>query len=75
MVNEIIEALSEQLKIAPEDMNESTSVIDDLGADSLDLVELLMTLEDRYGVIVPDDEAVNLKTIKDIAEYIEANKN
>ncbi|MBQ9976904.1 MAG: acyl carrier protein [Clostridia bacterium] len=75
MVNEIIEALSEQLKVAPEEMNENTSVIDDLGADSLDLVELLMTLEDRYGVIVPDDEAVNLKTIKDIAEYIEANKN
>ena len=75
MINEIIEALSEQLKIDSEEINENTSVIDDLGADSLDLVELLMTLEDKYGVIVPDDEAVNLKTVKDIAEYIEANKN
>ena len=74
MINEIIEALSEQLKVDPDTINESTSVIDDLGADSLDVVELLMTLEDKYGVIVPDDEAVNLKTVGDIAEYIEANK-
>jgi acyl carrier protein len=74
MVNEIIEALCEQLKVDPATINENTSVIDDLGADSLDIVELLMTLEDKYGVIVPDDEVVNLKTVGDIAEYIEANK-
>jgi len=74
MVEEIIEALCEQLKVDPSTVNENTSVLDDLGADSLDIVELLMTLEDKYGVIVPDDEATKLKTVKDIAEYIEANK-
>ena len=75
MINEIIEALSEQLKIDPSTISESTSVRDDLGVDSLDLVELLMTLEDKYGVVIPDDDATSLKTISDIAEYIEANKN
>ena len=74
MIEEIIQTLSEQLKIDENKINENTSVLDDLGADSLDIVELLMTLEDRYGVVVPDDEVTNLKTVKDIAEYIEANK-
>ena len=74
MIEEIIQKLSEQLKIDENKINENTSVLDDLGADSLDIVELLMTLEDRYGVVVPDDEVTNLKTVKDIAEYIEANK-
>ena len=74
MVEEIIEAISEQLKIDPSTLTEQTSILDDLGADSLDIVELLMTLEDRYGVIVPDDEASKLKTIGDIADYIEENK-
>ena len=74
MIEEIIEALSEQLKVDASEINENTSVLDDLGADSLDVVELLMTLEDKYGVIVPDDEAANLKTVGDIAEYIENNK-
>lgn len=74
MIDEIIEALSEQLKVDASEINENTSVLDDLGADSLDVVELLMTLEDKYGVIVPDDEAANLKTVGDIAEYIENNK-
>ncbi len=74
MIEEIIQTLSEQLKIEEDKISENTSVLDDLGADSLDIVELLMTLEDRYGVVVPDDEVTNLKTVKDIAEYIEANK-
>lgn len=74
MVEEIIEAISEQLKIDPSTLTEQTSILDDIGADSLDIVELLMTLEDRYGVIVPDDEASKLKTIGDIADYIEENK-
>ena len=74
MIEEIIETLSKQLKIDKDKINENTSVLDDLGADSLDIVELLMTLEDTYGVVVPDDEVVNLKTVKSIADYIEKNK-
>ena len=75
MIEEIIEALCEQLKVDADSINENTSVLDDLGADSLDIVELLMTLEDKYGVVIPDDEVTKLKTIADIAEYIENNKN
>ncbi len=74
MLEEIITTLSEQLKVDRDKINENTSVLDDLGADSLDIVELLMTLEDRYNVVVPDDEVGKLKTIKDIADYIEAHK-
>ena len=74
MIEEIITTLSEQLKVDADQINENTSVLDDLGADSLDVVELLMTLEDKYGVVVPDDEVTSLKTVKDIATYIEEQK-
>ncbi len=74
MLEEIITTLSEQLKVDRDKISENTSVLDDLGADSLDVVELLMTLEDKYGVVVPDDEVTNLKTVKGIADYIEAHK-
>jgi len=48
--------------------------VDDLGADSLDQVELIMALEDEFDVEIPDDEAEKLKTVKDALAYIDANK-
>ena len=75
MKNEIIEAIASQLKIDPSTINGSTDIIDDLGADSLDIVELLMTIEDKYGLVIPDDEVTSLRTIDKMTEYIEENKN
>ncbi len=73
MINEIIEAIAKQLKIDPANITPETDIIDDLGADSLDVVELLMTIEDKYGIVVPDDEVTNLRTIAKMSEYIESN--
>lgn len=64
--------LADQLNIAPEKITMTSKVIDDLGADSLDVVEMLMTLEDEFNVTVSDEESVNLKTVGDIVKLIDA---
>lgn len=74
MINEIIEIIAKQLKVDVADITPDTDILDDLGADSLDVVELLMTIEDRYGITVPDSEAQSLRTIRLISEYIENNQ-
>lgn len=63
--------LAEQLNIPAEKVLENSKVIDDLGADSLDVVEMLMTLEDEFNVTVTDEESVNLKTVGDIVKLID----
>ena len=55
-------------------MTEEASFIDDLGADSLDIVELVMAFEEEFGVEIPDDAAEKIATVKDAIDYIEANK-
>ena len=71
MIERVKEVIAKQLRIKPEDISDNASVIEDLGADSLDIVELLMTLEDEMGIIIPDDAALGLRTVKDIADYLE----
>lgn len=66
--------LSEQLRVDIDSITEDTNVMEDLGADSLDIVEMLMTIEQDYGVVIPDDEVVGFKTVGDIARYIEDNQ-
>lgn len=75
MIEQIIEAIAKQLKVDVSKITPETDIIDDLGADSLDVVELLMTIEDKYGIIVPDDEVQNLRTISKMCEYIEEHAN
>lgn len=65
--------LSEQLDVDEEKITMDSSISEDLGADSLDVVELLMSIEDNLGVAVPDEEAANLKTVGDVVRYIDAN--
>ena len=74
IAQDVKDIIVDKLGVPAAEITENASFQNDLGADSLDIVELLMTLEDKYGVIVPDDEVVNLKTVGSIAEYIEANK-
>ena len=52
-------------------MDEDSEVIDDLGADSLDIVDLVMTLEEEFDTEIPDEDIENLKTVGDIVKYIE----
>jgi acyl carrier protein len=61
----------EELGVSESEVTESASFVDDLGADSLDLVELVMALEEEFGVDVPDDDAAGLKTVGDAVGYIE----
>ena len=63
----------EQLSVDEADVTEEASFIDDLGADSLDIVELVMALEEEFGISIPDEEAENIKTVGDAVAYIEAN--
>ena len=73
MFEEIRDIIAEQLSI--DDLDEltlDTSLKDDLNADSLDAVEVIMALEEEFDIEIPDEEAENFKTIGDIVEYIEA---
>jgi len=63
----------EQLNVEEDDVNEEASFVDDLGADSLDIVELVMALEEEFGVSIPDEQAESIKTVGDAVAYIEAN--
>ena len=64
----------EQLNVDDADVTLEASFIDDLGADSLDIVELIMALEDEFGLEIPDAEAENIKTVNDAVTYITANQ-
>jgi acyl carrier protein len=61
----------EQLGVNPEQVNPTASFIEDLGADSLDTVELVMAFEEEFGVEVPDEDAEKLQTVGDVVKYIE----
>ena len=63
--------LAKQLNLSPDKITMESDVVKDLGADSLDVVELLISLEDDYGISIPEDDIVNVKTVKDIVEMIE----
>ena len=68
------EIIAEQLSMDKEKIVETTIMAEELGADSLDFVEILMSLEDEFSVSIPDEEIPNLKTIKDLVDYIDNNK-
>jgi acyl carrier protein len=64
----------EHLGVEGDKVTEEASFIDDLGADSLDIVELVMAFEEEFEVEIPDDAAEKITTVKDAIDYIEANK-
>ncbi|MBK7842603.1 MAG: acyl carrier protein [Bdellovibrionales bacterium] len=67
-VKKIIE---EQLGVDPERVKLEASFIDDLGADSLDIVELVMAMEEEFEIEIPDEDAEKLKTVQDVCKYLE----
>jgi acyl carrier protein len=69
------EIILDCLKCDEEDVVLSADLQNDLGADSLDGVELIMAMEDEFGVTFPEDAAVNIKTVEDIVNYIESQKS
>lgn len=71
ILEKIQEILAEQFEVSADSINAETNLVDDLGADSLDVVELIMSVEDEFGISVPDEDAAGLTTVGKIAEYIE----
>ncbi|MBQ2696526.1 MAG: acyl carrier protein [Clostridia bacterium] len=65
--------IAEQLGVDEASISKETSFVDDLGADSLDVVELVMALEEEFDMEFPDGEAENIKTVGDVVDYIKAN--
>ncbi len=65
------DALAKQFEIDPETITMDTNIVDDLGADSLDVVELIMSLEDMFGISISDDDAAQLYSVRRIVEYLE----
>ena len=66
--------ISENLNVPLEKVTMDTHLVDDLGADSLDAVELIMALEEEYGIEVDDEAAQNMKYVRDLVNYIEEHK-
>ncbi len=65
--------VSDQLGVEPADVTKDASILDDLGADSLDVVELVMTLEEAFNIEVPDDAVEEMRTIGDIQRFVESH--
>lgn len=68
------EIVCEQLGVSDEEVNPEASFIEDLGADSLDIVELVMALEEEYEMEISDEDAEKIKTVNDVIQYIESHK-
>lgn len=71
--DKVTDVIVDHLNVEREDVAEESSFIDDLGADSLDLVELVMALEAEFNVSIPDQDVESIKTVNDAVAYIEAN--
>ncbi len=72
IMEKVKDLIADQLDVADKDsITEGSSITDDLGADSLDVVDLVMALEDEFSVEIPEDEVENIKTVGDIIKYIE----
>lgn len=73
-IDKVTELLAAQLNVAQDKIKPESRLIEDLGADSLDMIEMLMALEENFGISVPDEKAADLKTVADIAAFIDESK-
>jgi acyl carrier protein len=72
--DKVKEIIVEQLSVEESQVDDSASFVDDLGADSLDIVELVMAFEEAFDLDIPDEDAEKITTVKDAIEYIERKK-
>lgn len=73
MFEKIKEIIADKLSVDADEINLESSFIDDLNADSLDIVELIMALEDELDMEIPDEDVENFKTVGDVVNYVKAN--
>ncbi len=71
----VIEIVCEHLAVSKEQVSRATNFVDDIGADSLDIVELIMELEEEFDIQIPDDQAEKIKTVGEAIDYIEKETN
>ena len=67
------EIIVDQLDVDEKDVTEAANIQEDLGADSLDIVDLVMSFEDEFDMEIPDDQVENIKTVGDVVKYVEEN--
>ena len=72
LLEDIKEVVVEQLSVNADEIKDDAKFVEDLGADSLDVVELVMALEEKFDIEIPDDEAEKIQTISDVVAYIES---
>ncbi len=73
MYDRVVEIIANQLQIDTDMIDGSCKVMEDLGADSLDVVEMLMAMEESFGISVPDEDIEELITVNDVVAYVESN--
>ena len=71
MYEKIVGIIANQLQVDPSRISEDTDIVEELGADSLDIVEMLMELEQNFSITIPDEEIIRFKTPNDILNYVE----
>ena len=74
MLENLKTIIAEQLNVNADEIKEESNFKDDLGADSLDLFELVMSLEEEYGIEIPSDDLEKIATVNDVIEYLKAKK-
>ena len=74
ILEKVKKLISEHLDVEEANIQETSSIADDLGADSLDVVDLVMAIEDEFSIEIPEDQVENIKTVGDIVKYIEDNQ-
>ena len=72
--DKVKEIVVEQLGVEADEVQMTSTFVDDLGADSLDIVELIMAFEDKFSIEIPDEKAEKIKTVEDVVNYIEEQK-
>jgi acyl carrier protein len=75
ILDEVKEVVVEQLNVSPDEVKEESKFVEDLGADSLDVVELVMALEEKFDIEIPDEEAEKIATVADAIKFIEDHKS
>ena len=74
MFEEVKTILKEQLRLGDIEIKPESKISEDLGADSLDILQLLMTIEEEHGIVIPDEELAAFETVQDIVDYLENNQ-
>ena len=75
LIDDIKEVVVEQLSVNADEVKDDAKFVEDLGADSLDVVELVMALEEKFDIEIPDDEAEKIATVADVVAYVESKQS